>query len=258
MLGAKITFSFWPPTYNVRRSQRARRTFLQITSREGLEIVVPDRLKRLNIEKLLEEKRGWIEKMLARFKSSFQNEHPNEQGFATTNTIPFEKPNIIECPALNETWQICYQPTSKKRITLQIHHSPEKILILKGDTDNIALCLKTLKKWLVKQAHTHLIPWLQNLSLDTRLSYYRVTIRGQSTLWGSCNARKNISLNYKLLFLPKTLTEHVLLHELCHLKYLNHSKHFWLFLKSFDPHCTENKKALKLAECYVPAWLRRA
>lgn len=249
--------ALWPPAYNVRRSQRARRTFLQITPAEGLEIVVPDRLKRLNIEKLLEEKRGWIEKMLARFRAPFQNAYPNEQGYAKASTIPLEKPNTIECPALNETWQISYQPTSAKRITLQIHHSPEKILILKGDTDNIPLCLKALKKWLMKQAHAYLIPWLQKLSLETKLIHHRVTIRGQSTLWGSCNAKKNISLNYKLLFLPKTLAEHVLLHELCHLKHLNHSEHFWLFLKSFDAHCTENKKALKLAECYVPTWLGR-
>ncbi|HXH55266.1 MAG TPA: YgjP-like metallopeptidase domain-containing protein [Gammaproteobacteria bacterium] len=249
--------ALWPPVYNVRRSPRARRTFLQITPAQGLEIVVPARLKRLNIEKLLEEKRGWIEKMLVRFKAPFQKIQSNEQGYATTNTILLEKPHTIECLALNETWQISYQPTSAQRITLKIHHLSEKILILKGDTDNIPLCLKTLKKWLMKQAHACLIPWLQNLSLATGLHYHRVTIRRQTTLWGSCNAKKNISLNYKLLFLPKTLTKHVLLHELCHLKHLNHSEHFWLFLKSFDPQCTENKKALKLAGCYVPAWLAR-
>jgi predicted metal-dependent hydrolase len=249
--------ALWPPAYNVRRSLRARRTFLQITSVQGLEIVVPDRLKRLNIEKLLEEKRGWIEKMLARFRAPFQQVHSNEQGYARANTLPAERPNTIECLALNETWQISYQPTSAKRITLQIHYSPDKILILKGDTDNIPLCLKTLKKWLMKQARAYLIPWLQKLSLETRLSYHRVAIRGQSTLWGSCNGKKNISLNYKLIFLPKTLTEHVLLHELCHLKHLNHSESFWLLLKDFDAHCTENKKALKLAECYMPGWLGR-
>jgi predicted metal-dependent hydrolase len=193
--------------------------------------------------------------MLARFKTPFQNALPHEPGYVKTNTVPLEKPNTIECQALNETWQICYQFTSAKRITLQIHHSPEKIVILKGDIDNIPLCLQTLKKWLIKQAHANLIPWLQDLSLQTRLTYHRTTIRGQSTLWGSCNAKKTISLNYKLLFLPKTLAAHVLLHELCHLKYLNHSKHFWQFLKSFDDNFTENKKALKLAEHYLPAWL---
>lgn len=251
------TAAFWPPAYHIRRSQRAQRIFLQVTPAKGLEIVVPYRLKRLiNIEKLLAEKRSWIEKMLARFNTTLQNIYPNEQNDIKIDKIVPEKPNIIACPALNETWQISYQPTTAKGIMLKIHHEPEKILVLKGNTDNIVLCLKTLKKWLMKEAHTRLTPWLQSLSLQTQLSYHRVTIRGQSTLWGSCNAKKTISLNYKLLFLPKTLAQHVLLHELCHLKYLNHSEKFWLFLKSLDDNFTENKKALKLAERYVPTWLR--
>lgn len=237
----------WPPAYNIRRSQRARRTFLQITPDKGLEIVLPNRLQRFNIEKLLAEKRSWIEKMLARFRISFAS---------TPSPELVEKPNVIECLALNDIWQIHYQATSAKNIRLKIHHAPEKILVLTGDTENIFLCLKALKKWLMKEAHARLTPWLQSLSLQTQLSYHRVAIRGQSTLWGSCNAKKTISLNYKLLFLPKTLTQHVLLHELCHLKYLNHSEKFWLFLKSFDDNFAENKKALKLAERYVPVWLR--
>ncbi len=244
--------TIWPPIYNVRRSQRAKRTFLQVTPATGLEIVVPERLKRLNIEKLLTEKRSWIEKMLARFRVPFLNAEPLAKNFV----IPLEKPNTLECQALDETWKILYHATPSKRISLKTHQSPEKLLILKGDIDNIPLCVKTLKKWLMLYAHTTLIPWLQNLSLQTQLTYNRTIIRGQSTLWGSCNAKKTISLNYKLLFLPKMLTEHVLLHELCHLKYLNHSERFWSFLKSFDDHCIENKKALKLAEHHVPHWLK--
>ena len=251
--------ALWPPVYHLRRSKRAKRTFLRIRPVQGLEIVVPNRVKNLNIEKLLEEKRSWIEKMLARFKAPFQDTGgKDEPAYPQTKILSLQKPNTIECLALNEIWQIDYQPTSAKGITLHIKPVSEKILILKGNTDNTLLCLKALKKWLIQQAQASLIPWLQTLSLETRLNYHRVTIRGQSTLWGSCNAKKNISLNYKLVFLARRLTEHVLLHELCHLKYLNHSQDFWLFLKSFDPHVTENKKALKLAECYIPAWLALA
>lgn len=245
----------WPPVYSVRRSLRARRTFLQITPTKGLEIVVPHRLKRLNVEKILVEKRSWIEKMLARFQVVFQYPRFHEQSHISSQFMLLEKPTTFVLQALEETWRICYQPSSAKRITLHIHDTPEKILILKGNINDMSLCLKVLKKWLVKKAQTHLISWLQHLSAKTQFIYHRATIRGQSTLWGSCNAKKNISLNYKLLFLTKPLAEHVLLHELCHLKYLNHSKNFWLLLKSFDADCAENKKALKLAERYVPAWL---
>jgi predicted metal-dependent hydrolase len=249
------TTTTWPPPYNLRRSPRARRTFLQITPASGLEIVIPDRLIRLNIEKLLNEKRNWIEKMLTRFRVPFLNSQPLAD--IHVNTTPIQKPNTLDFQALNKTWKIFYEPTASKRITVRTQHFPENIFILKGNIHDTLLCFKTLKKLVIKEANINLIPWLKTLSIQTGLKYDRVIIRGQSTLWGSCNAKKTISLNYKLLFLPKTLAEHVLLHELCHLKYLNHSEKFWGFLKSFDAQVIENKKALKIAECYMPAWLTK-
>jgi len=245
MLGETTNTLHWPPLYTIRQSSKAKHTFLQMTPAMGLEIVVPIKRKRINIEQILTEKRLWIEKMLFKFGKNALVEKPL-----------IEKPNFIECLCISDTWKIDYQfiPQSN-RVTLKETTNPEKILRLKGNTENTALCIRILKKWLIKIAGLQLIPQLYALSTKTDLAFYRTCIRGQSTLWGSCNARKNISLNYKLLFLPKTLVEHVLLHELCHLKYLNHSPQFWGLLASWDKNMMENKRALKMAERYVPAWL---
>ena len=156
---------------------------------------------------------------------------------------------------MEEVWRIVCQPsqlTQKIKLTAV---GPERILVLTGNTEDISNCYQTLTKWLVKKAHLHLIPWLESLSNLTKLEFNRVIIRGQSTLWGSCNAKKTISLNYKLLFLPKSLVEHVLLHELCHTQFLDHSSNFWQLFKSFEPNCMENKKVLRTAECHFPAWV---
>lgn len=236
----------WPPPYTIRRSLRAQKVFLQIIPKQGLEIVVPHKRKQINIDTLLNEKRQWIEKML----SQIQERLANPNGFAA------EQPNSIECKALEETWKIIYQPIlNTKKITLIANAHPEKTILLKGNTHNIALGHRILIKWLKKYAHLTLVPWLKNLSEMTGLIYHHTIIRGQSTLWGSCNAKKTISLNYKLLFLPRHIAQYVLLHELCHLKYLNHSKRFWQYLKTLDPHCMANRKALKAADHYLPLWL---
>jgi hypothetical protein len=243
-LETQLETPLWPPQYALRRSRKARNTFLQITKTHGLEIVVPMRQKNIDITQLLDEKRHWIEKTLLRMQPS--------QTISLIKNEPL--PTTIYCKALEETWQVFYQPSPLAKVKLITHFS-DKTIWIKGNIEANDLCKKALKKWLIKLAAKYLIPWLQTLSIETKLSFNHAIIRGQSTLWGSCNAKKNISLNYKLLFLPPTLTRHVLLHELCHTKYLNHSQRFWQFLHQFDENSIENKKNLKKAEDYVPAWL---
>jgi predicted metal-dependent hydrolase len=234
----------WSPHYTVRRSLKARRTFLQFTPTHGLEIVIPYKQRSVNIPKILSEKRHWIEKILIKNPKNFQQK-----------AHPITHPNTIECLAIEETWKIVYQYSPLTAAVKLINLGSEKFLLLNGNTEDILVCKKVLTKWLIKKAHLHLIPWLKSLSLLTKLEFNRVIIRGQSTLWGSCNTQKTISLNYKLLFLPKNLVQHVLLHELCHTQHLNHSVAFWQLFKNCDPNCLENKKALKIADHYCPAWI---
>jgi predicted metal-dependent hydrolase len=236
----------WPPPYRIQTSRRARNTFLKITPNRGLEIVVPHQKSKPNIDKLLSEKRTWIEKNYHYITLSLEASR-------------LELPIIIECPALLESWHVNYQfIPHKTRVTLKqgIGFDHERVLSISGDTTNIALCLQHLKKWLMRHALATLSPWLKSLSLITDLRYNRIIIRGQTTLWGSCNTKKTISLNYKLLFLPRNLVEHVLLHELCHTKYLNHSKRFWQFLNTWDNQSHQNRQQLKKADGYLPRWVR--
>jgi predicted metal-dependent hydrolase len=57
--------------------------------------------------------------------------------------------------------------------------------------------------------------------------YNRVSIRNQKTRWGSCSRKGNLNFNYKIIFLPEDSANYIIVHELCHLKELNHSKQFW-------------------------------
>jgi len=78
-----------------------------------------------------------------------------------------------------------------------------------------------------------------------KLKYGRVSIRNQSTRWGSCSRQGNLNFNYRLFFLPKELADYIIVHELCHLKELNHSVIFWELVKQVIPDFRQKRQRLK-------------
>ncbi|MFQ5736939.1 MAG: M48 family metallopeptidase [Thermodesulfobacteriota bacterium] len=76
---------------------------------------------------------------------------------------------------------------------------------------------------------------LGELSKRHGLAYNRLFIRSQKTQWGSCSARKNISLNMRLVELPDELIDYVIIHELVHTRVMNHGKAFWTALERHVP-----------------------
>lgn len=66
-------------------------------------------------------------------------------------------------------------------------------------------------------------------------SYSRITIRDQKTRWGSCSSTGTLSFNYRLMFAPPRVLDYVVVHELCHLTHMNHSKDFWNLVSSVQP-----------------------
>ncbi len=74
------------------------------------------------------------------------------------------------------------------------------------------------------------------------VSYGRITIRTQRTLWGSCTSKGNLSFNCLLMLTPPEAIDSIVVHELCHLKYMNHSKQFYdEILKVFPDYYKWNK-----------------
>ena len=60
-----------------------------------------------------------------------------------------------------------------------------------------------------------------------KFKFNQISIRNQSTRWGSCSTKKNLNFNYRVALLPQHLSNYIIVHEICHLKELNHSLRFW-------------------------------
>lgn len=86
---------------------------------------------------------------------------------------------------------------------------------------------------------------LAHFNTHYHLTYKRVALRNQRRSWGSCTSLGNLNFSYKILFLPPELADYIIVHELCHLKELNHSERFWSLVAETIPDYKEKKAALK-------------
>ena len=107
---------------------------------------------------------------------------------------------------------------------------------------------------MVRRTHYHQHREAARDYINTRLEYFnqyyqlnynRVAIRNQKRCWGSCSAKRNLNFSYKLLFLPPCLADYIIVHELCHLRELNHSTRFWAAVGEIMPDYQKRAKILR-------------
>jgi predicted metal-dependent hydrolase len=226
----------WPPAYIVKRHWRARHVKMTYSSR-GLEITIPCRFSLKHLPDILEENKVWIQ----------------TQRHLYQPPPAFVRPDHIHILAFQQNWSVHYFQYDEKRPRVKAVSADG--LILSGDMKDEMICRRKLSDWVRKHANVLLIPYFRALSESLQLPYLEVTVRSQTTLWGSCSQDKSIRLNYKLLFLPEHMMRHIMIHELCHTRHMNHSEKFWQLVAKCDSDWIANKKAMKGADKYMPAWL---
>lgn len=95
------------------------------------------------------------------------------------------------------------------------------------------------------EAHALVVARLVHFNQYYNFTYHRVSIKNQKTRWGSCSRKGNLNFNYKIVLLPPRLADYIIVHELCHLGELNHSKKFWNLVAETIPDYAEIRSELK-------------
>jgi predicted metal-dependent hydrolase len=229
--------------YQLRVSARARSVRLCVTIQKGLEVVVPRGYNTRKVPHILERSKRWIRAAIQRIES---------QRKALAAIPPWQLPLQLDLQADGTVWQVEGRKTGARQVSVR-EQAAGRILV-SGPIEDEAACQDALTRWLMHQTRNSLIPRLQNMSLRTGLKYQRALVRRQTTRWASCSARRTISLNAKLLFLPPDLVDYVLVHELCHLDEMNHSKRFWALVHRHYPDFRKRESQLRDLWGSIPRW----
>ncbi len=114
-----------------------------------------------------------------------------------------------------------------------------------GDKNNNITIDKSVINYMKKTLKPIVEAKLLQFNSYYNFKYKRVSIRHQATRWGSCSSKGNLNFNCKMMCLPDELRDYIVVHELCHLQEMNHSKRFWTLVKKTVPNYKELRAQLK-------------
>ena len=226
--------------FSIRESRRARRLSIKVYPRGRVEVVVPRRTSARAVREFVDAHRDWIRDT----RAAFAAEHPPE---------PFALPTSVHLPAIGRAFCVRYaRDDGSKSVRYRVVGNT---VVLSGNTDNEGHCVTALKRWLTALGKKEYLPRLRTLSDETGNRFSKLHVRGQKTCWGSHSSTGTISLNYCLMFLEPKLLRYVMIHELCHARYMNHSAGFWRLVGSFEPEYRRLDKALNTCWKRIPTWV---
>jgi len=109
----------------------------------------------------------------------------------------------------------------------------------KGNIKELLTC------WYKKQAGKIIPQCVDQISDSHNLSFNNIKITSAERRWGSCTGKKTINFSWRIIMLPSEIIEYIVIHELAHLKELNHSNKFWFVVGQMMPDYKKRKKWLR-------------
>lgn len=230
----EIIYFLEKPIHVVRKF-RAKRLTLSIR---------PDRPMRLtsNLSTSKEEMLGFLQSHENWIRKNFEKIQALEQ--------QYQKPKLENgslFPYLGELKYFSFAETKRKRPFFAVEEgflmcylpmgiSPTQVSM----TDLEDLMQSFFKKQGIEYLESRIPMWVQRTGLrPIQIKYNRATTR-----WGSCNSKKQLNMNWKLICHAPHLIDYVIVHELCHLRHMNHSEQFWNLVSTFMPEYQVYEKIL--------------
>lgn len=222
--------------YNIKRTKPKKSISIKIKYPDTVEVLSPSYVSDKEIQSLVLSKANWIFNKLQEFQDKKVEEI--NLSFEDNSNLPFlgedyilnivKSSNIINCKLeFDKNKFIAYIPT-----------------FISIDKQNKEL-KKIFVEWLIWYGTIIVNERINIYSKKLNVSFKSFKVKEQKSTWGTCSSLGNIYINYKILLAPIDIVDYVVVHELCHLREMNHSDRFWTLVQSVIPDYTIKRNWLK-------------
>ena len=230
--------------YLLKRVPRRRRVHILVGDDGAIEVRAPRRFSLPKAREVLRGNAQWVVQTLAAAKEKIARRPPLVTG--------------ARLPLLDESLRLEVRPEAQldlfnagrpRRGRVERRGTVLRVRAASlGDGELRAL----IERWYRREAAAHLTARAEHYSARLGVRPSRVIVRGQRSRWGSCSGRGTVSLNWRLMMVPGALADYVVVHELCHLRHMNHSLSFWAMVGEIVPDYGERRRSLDALQGCLP------
>lgn len=205
--------------YEMQKYESARNIKIKINKEGIIKVSLPNYIPFLMARKFVRNNREWITKKIDALK--FQK----NKYYYLGNNIDLIKKEYI----------------NNKNLKYILEN--DKLIVQKNINDEFSDD-DLFFKWLKIQAENYIPIRVQKLAKQYNFEYKKLQLKNLNSRWGSCSIKKILSFNIKLMYFNHKVIDYVIVHELCHLKEMNHSAKFWKLVQNIIPNYNIYRKEL--------------
>ena len=221
--------------YVLRRARR--RTIGLSIDHRGLRVGAPPRTTIGEVEALIRRHGDWVAQKLNEWKTRQQSE-----------TLQISDGTVL--PVLGQPLRVRLASGSNRAVWSEGSTPAWLTLCLRAEED----AGRILETALRRKALALFAERLAHFAAEMELTAPRLSLTAARTRWGSCSLRSGIRLNWRLIHFPEHIIDYVVIHELAHLREMNHSPRFWAVVETFCPNYKGLRQELKLLAAQCPRW----
>ena len=212
----------------IKRTRR-KKTLSIIIRDQKVILSAPKHVSDQEINKILESKFAWIQKKLTIEKEDFKL---NKKYYTSGEIFLY----------LGKEYYL----DIKKNTKSDIYISHNKLIIETTNFDDNNLVKNEIRSWYMKKAKERIELIHKHYEIIMNLKSNKLIFGEYKSKWGSCNIKKVISYDWRIIMSPITVINYIVVHEISHLLHPNHSKYFWSLVEKYIKDYKEPRKWLRL------------